>query len=168
MHDSTPAPMTLAQAREYIRTVRWIFAKTMPEWPHEYTLRRARPDLDETFRSFVHLIRTTGVKKPWPAPPRRAKYRNTYLAIGIWEYWTMGAPIDADGCERELDAVGGHVDGTHGCTILINRARVNQPERLTLDLDPQSRLAMCRVRVSAPAGARDPAGRGRTSPRRGS
>lgn len=25
--------------REYIGQVRWQFAKTMPDWPHEYTVK---------------------------------------------------------------------------------------------------------------------------------
>jgi hypothetical protein len=35
-------PFTIDQARVYIATVRWQFAKTMPQWPHEYS-RSRRP-----------------------------------------------------------------------------------------------------------------------------
>ena len=30
-------------ALAYIAKVRWQFAKTMPQWPHEYTVREWRP-----------------------------------------------------------------------------------------------------------------------------
>jgi len=35
----------IGDAREYIAQVRWQFAKTMLQWPHEYTVRERRPDL---------------------------------------------------------------------------------------------------------------------------
>jgi hypothetical protein len=37
---------TVDDARAYIADVRWQFAKTMPQWPHEYTVREWRTDLD--------------------------------------------------------------------------------------------------------------------------
>ena len=61
--------MTDDDARAYIARVRWQFAKTMPRWPHEYTVRQWRPDLDEEFSAFAALVRETGVIKPWPPEP---------------------------------------------------------------------------------------------------
>ena len=49
--------MTLDEARVYIASVRWQFAKTMPQWPHEYTVRVWPPDLEHSFFAFVRLIR---------------------------------------------------------------------------------------------------------------
>jgi hypothetical protein len=77
-------------ARNYIDAVRWQFAKTMPQWPHEYTVRSWRPDLDDTFEAFVVFIRAAGVVKPWPPDVPIPRYRLTYLDIGGWDYWTMG------------------------------------------------------------------------------
>jgi hypothetical protein len=81
-------------ARAYIDEVFWKFASTMPQWPHEYTVLRWRPEYEETFRAFVALIRTDGVVKPWPADVPNPRYRHTYLAIDGWDYWTMGEPVD--------------------------------------------------------------------------
>jgi hypothetical protein len=93
-------------ARAYIDEVFWKFASTMPQWPHEYTVLRWRPEHEETFRAFVALIRTDGVVKPWPADSPTPRYHHTCLAIDGWDYWTMGDPVDE--------------------TELINRARLHE------------------------------------------
>jgi len=102
--DRRVRPFTLDDARHYIDEVRWQFAKTMPQWPHEYTVSDWRPELREMFLDFVRLIRTDGVVKPWPADSPKPRYHHTYLEIDGWDYWTMGDPVDD--------------------TELINRARV--------------------------------------------
>jgi hypothetical protein len=84
---------TADDARAYVAQVRWQFAKTMPQWPHEYTVRAWRPDLEREFLEFVALIRREGVPKPWPRNATSPRYRLTYLELHNWEYWTMGAPI---------------------------------------------------------------------------
>jgi len=84
---------TVNDARAYIGKVRWQFAKTMPQWPHEYTVRKWRQDLEEEFLEFVVLIRHEGIVKPWPRDAAMPRYRHTYLEIDGWEYWTMGAPV---------------------------------------------------------------------------
>ncbi len=99
--------LTIDDARDYIADVRWQFAKTMPQWPHEYTVRGWRPDLDELFAAFVELIRHRGDVKPWPRDSEQPRYHHTYLVIDGWQYWTMGAPTDE--------------------TTVINRARLNSP-----------------------------------------
>ena len=68
-------------------------SKTMPELPHEYTVREWRPELEPEFEAFATLIRRIGVVKPWPRTSRTPKYHHTYLTIDDFEYWTMGAPI---------------------------------------------------------------------------
>jgi hypothetical protein len=97
----------LDDARRYIAAVRWQFAHTMPRWPHEYTVRRWREDLHESFAAFVELIRREGADKPWPKDAAVPRHRNTYLEIDGWQYWTMGAPVEE--------------------TTVINRARVDSP-----------------------------------------
>ena len=76
----------------------WIFAKSMPQNPHYYMLRRE--SVDSEFVRFVLLIRKYGF---------RMKYgRSWYICLRVndFYYWTMGCPI-------------------HNCaktgTILINR-----------------------------------------------
>lgn len=98
---------TTDDARGYVSEVRWQFAKTMPQWPHEYTVRGWRHDLEHDFFEFVALIRRDGVVKPWPAEAAVPRYHHTYLELGGWDYWTMGAPITD--------------------TTVINRALITQP-----------------------------------------
>lgn len=86
-------PFTIDDARRYIAGVRWQFAKTMPQWPHEYTVRNWAPDRSRQFESMVVLIRDEGVVKPWPRDSPTPRYRFPYLEIDGWEYWSMGAPV---------------------------------------------------------------------------
>ena len=76
----------------------WVFAKTMPENPHEYTLRK---DWDsEYFDKAVTLIRRFGYKTKF-----KGRYY-TQFNVADHFYWTMGAPIEK--------------------TILINRAFIDK------------------------------------------
>jgi hypothetical protein len=102
----TPSPggVSFDQARRYVAGARWQFAKTMPQWPHEYTVRHWQPELEADFFAFAVLIRSNGIVKPWPPAPMTPRYRHTYLELNEWEYWTMGEPIPD--------------------TTVINRARV--------------------------------------------
>lgn len=92
MIDSVPLPDTL---REFIVSLTWTSAKTMPQWPHEYIVRT---QVDENlFEQFAHHIRTNGFEGPF--------YQEKYIYFeedGLL-YWTMGAPI--------------------GETIIINRCK---------------------------------------------
>lgn len=98
---------TIDDARNYIAKVRWQFARTMPLWPHEYTVLTWSQDLAPEFFDFVALIRSAGVVKPWPRDSATPRYHHTYLQVGEWEYWTMGEPVHETG--------------------LINRARIDAP-----------------------------------------
>jgi len=77
---------------------RWIFAKTMPQNPHYYMLRKESND--DEFVRFVKLIREYGY---------RSKYgKSWYILLNVNNcfYWTMGCPLH--NCNRTG-------------TILINR-----------------------------------------------
>jgi hypothetical protein len=79
--------MNLMTPAQFIRSAPWRFAKTMPDQPHEYTLRGETPDGD--FNRFVQHIREHGY---------RAEYGGrfyTYLEVDAWRYWTMGAPVES-------------------------------------------------------------------------
>jgi len=78
---------------------RWIFAKTMPEHPHWYTLRKEW-ESDEEFVDIVNAIREYGYQEKF-----YSKYY-TCLNVENMKYWTMGAPLDK--------------------TILINRAHIKK------------------------------------------
>lgn len=65
----------------------WIFAKTMPDNPHEYTLRKQWSD-DGAFAAVVEHIRSAGY-------PTRFKGRQyTQWDGGGHTHWTMGAPTE--------------------------------------------------------------------------
>ena len=83
MSDSVPLPGAL---REFIASSKWIFAKTMPEWPHEYIVRE-RVD-ENLFVQLVRHIRANGYEGKF--------YRKsiTYFGEGGMVYWTMGAPLE--------------------------------------------------------------------------
>jgi hypothetical protein len=63
----------------------WTFAKTMPEWPHEYIVRD-RVD-GELFERLVTHIRDHGYEGRF-----YAKTITYYDEAGL-VYWTMGAPL---------------------------------------------------------------------------
>ncbi|MBN1812564.1 MAG: hypothetical protein JXA14_12065 [Anaerolineae bacterium] len=72
--------------REFVDSTSWTFAKTMPEWPHEYIVRQR---VDETlFLQLVRHIRARGYEGKF--------YQRsiTYYDDRGMVYWTMGSPID--------------------------------------------------------------------------
>ena len=71
--------------RAFIAKAPWRFAKTMPENPHEYTVRGQTPD--EEFDAFVLLIRERGYQRRFGGRPY------SYLNVDGRRYWTMGAPL---------------------------------------------------------------------------
>jgi hypothetical protein len=92
MNESITLPRAL---RDFVDTVEWTFAKTMPEWPHEYIVRDR---VDESlFEALVCHIRTHGFEGRF--------YRRvlTYYEEDGLLYWTMGEPTEE--------------------TIIINRCR---------------------------------------------
>jgi hypothetical protein len=72
--------------RNFAREAKWTFAKTIHQWPHEYTLRD-RVD-EELFDRLVRHIRANGHEE--------AFYTEKYIYFeedGLL-YWTMGEPIE--------------------------------------------------------------------------
>lgn len=94
--DSPLVKFDAAAALVYIDEVRWQFANTMPDWPHEYTVRAWRPDLAATFEAFCQLILDEGLVEPWPPAPAQAIHHNHYLVIGEHKYWALGPMGDSD------------------------------------------------------------------------
>lgn len=71
---------------KFITDISWTYAKTMPEWPHEYI---ARKNVDEAqFIEMVQHIRKHGYHGSF-----YEKSITYYDADGM-VYWTMGAPIE--------------------------------------------------------------------------
>jgi hypothetical protein len=99
----TPSEV-LEYARPFIAKSKWIFARTMPETPHEYVLRRDcyANGYEAEFVQMVKLIREHGYRGRFRKPPGRP-ITLTYMNVDDHRYWSMGAPVPE--------------------TILINRAR---------------------------------------------
>ena len=91
------AGLTYTQIGQILLRQKYRFAKSMPKFPHWYTMRDSW-DSDLEFQEVVQYIRDHG----YPVKFFRSTY--IYLDINGMSYWTMGAPI--------------------GETILINRAAV--------------------------------------------
>lgn len=92
-----PPSMDETWLRSFIASAEWVFAKTMPQSPHWYTLRRTNDE--QAFEHAVLDIRAYGYTR------RYQGYDYTSYDIDGYYYWTMGAPL--------------------GETILINRARLD-------------------------------------------
>jgi hypothetical protein len=93
----------LSQIQRQFEAHRWIYAKTMPQNPHFYTLRRdwaREAGGDEAFVEVVKFIRACGHDDPFGGRIYRA------LDLNGFHYWTMGAPLDE--------------------TILINRKEIRR------------------------------------------
>jgi len=74
------------ELREFVDDEKWTFAKSMPEWPHEYIVRdRLNEGL---FVQLVNHIRTHGYQGSFYDRPI------TYYDEGGLVYWTMEAPIN--------------------------------------------------------------------------
>jgi hypothetical protein len=91
--------MTMDELRSFVKESKRMFAKSMPQTPHEYTLRRDARD-EALFERVVIYVRQVGYHQKW------GKTTYIYLDIDGWQYWTMGAPLDK--------------------TILINRAAIHK------------------------------------------
>ena len=72
--------------RDFVDTAQWTFAKSMPEWPHEYIVQE-RVD-NELFLRLVRHIRQHGFEG------RFYQRVLTYFAEDGLLYWTMGAPVE--------------------------------------------------------------------------
>ena len=92
--------MTESEVRQFIAERTWTYAKTMPTFPHDYTLRKKHPD-EATFEKMVMHIRNVGYKKKF------GKATYIYLDVDGYCYWTMGDTLKG--------------------TILINRAKLPRP-----------------------------------------
>lgn len=79
----------MIRAKAFITASRWQFAKTMPQFPHEYTVRAwaEKAGTVPEFEHFVMFIRETGTPREWHGR------RFIYLEIDGWKYWTMGNPL---------------------------------------------------------------------------
>jgi len=95
--DSDDIITDIDEVHDILEENKWVFAKTMPETPHFYTLRRTWSD-EKKFESIVEFIREQGIKEKFEGK------EYIYLYLGDFKYWTMGEAVKD--------------------TILINRAKI--------------------------------------------
>jgi hypothetical protein len=74
------------QIKEFIQSVTWTYAKTMPDWPHEYIVRYKVDK--ELFLEMVKHIREFGYRGPF------YEKTLTYFEESGKVYWTMGEPLE--------------------------------------------------------------------------
>jgi hypothetical protein len=72
---------------EFIKNRRWQYAKTMPKFPHEYTVREWLPHDQNEFEEAAIFIRKQGKSEKFFSKT------HIYYYIDGWKYWTMGYPI---------------------------------------------------------------------------
>lgn len=62
--------------RKFIETRQWVFAKTMPQWPHEYTVRQFQDSKEEQiqFEQAVAFIRARGQNRTFEPTGRSSVY----------------------------------------------------------------------------------------------
>jgi len=73
------------EIKAFIGSTTWRYAKTMPDWPHNYIVRR---NVDEgMFVKIVEHIRAHGYDGSFYARPI------VYFDEDGYTYWTMGEPI---------------------------------------------------------------------------
>ena len=82
--------MDFKKVAELLDAQEWTFAKTMPNNPHWYTVRKRWPN-DQDFVDVVEHMREFGYKGMW------WKREYTYFDCNGWSYWTMGESINKDG-----------------------------------------------------------------------
>jgi hypothetical protein len=66
-----------------IGRLQFVFAKTMPENPHEYTT--PRPENEVAYLALYDAVKERGQWEKWG----KNRYRYLYPGDG-WRYWTMG------------------------------------------------------------------------------
>jgi hypothetical protein len=93
MKSTKPDPTATSRAVKFpaallafVQEQAWTFARTMPDWPHEYIVR-GQVD-DELFKRLVEHIRAHGHEG------RFYQRAITYYEEASTVYWTMGAPLD--------------------------------------------------------------------------
>ena len=77
--------MDIDGVRQFIAGAKWQYAKSMPQWPHEYTLRGWNDE--HTFEDMIHYI------LHWGESRKQLHWTRVYLDVDEHYYWWMGAPV---------------------------------------------------------------------------
>ena len=75
--------MKIEEIQKYINSVKWQFAKTMPEIPHEYIVVENYPEKIDKTNRFIAEIEKNGYTKSFYTK----EYK--YLEIDGYKYWVI-------------------------------------------------------------------------------
>jgi len=115
MHSSLQLPDAL---RKFIKSSQWTFAKTMPDWPHEYIVRER---VDRVlFEALVRHIRQHGFEGHF--------YQRvlTYFAEDGLLYWTMGEPIEETIIINRCKEEGSYENRLRNGTLPLNNQKTKK------------------------------------------
>lgn len=76
------------RAFDLVHGLSWTFAKTQPQWPHWYVLKKDWPSATD-FRWFLKLVRSHGYLDRW------GHWSEHYLVLGSFKYWGWDEAGDA-------------------------------------------------------------------------
>ncbi len=79
-------PPTVTEVQELLEAATWTFAKTRPNNPHFWTLRKQWQD-PTAFEAVVQFIYDHGEDEVW-----RDRVRYRVLHLNGWKYWSMNEP----------------------------------------------------------------------------
>jgi hypothetical protein len=100
-----PPYLTDEELNEWMSSVRWIFAKSMPKHPHEYTLKREQDE--ELFEKVVRTV--------WDCGYDRLYLRRPWRSIDVAGYFLWVHTLPKPGMPVPLEN-----------TVLVNRAPLLQ------------------------------------------
>ncbi|MDD6487675.1 MAG: hypothetical protein PUF61_12100 [Spirochaetales bacterium] len=80
--------MKLEQTEQFLSSIRWQYAKTYLNCPHEYTCLSWQPEIKQQMIDFARLIQEAGYTE------RFGKRDYRVLVIGNMKYWTMDFPLE--------------------------------------------------------------------------
>ena len=80
--------MTFEEAEKYVNELKWQYAKTYPQCPHEYTCLSWKPEDKAKMVEFAYFIRDNGYTERW------GRFSSRVLNIGEMKYWTMDFPLE--------------------------------------------------------------------------
>lgn len=85
--------LKLFTVNDIVDKYRWRFAKTMPQWPHWYIIRKQKPSDDKLYHCdedefvwFAEHLNENGHLGSW------FKTKRIYFLHNGFKYWTMGNP----------------------------------------------------------------------------
>lgn len=89
--------MELERLRSLISRSRWLYAKTYPTAPHEYTVFEWNPKDEAEYREFAEHIQANGEHTFWYRHPR------IYFHLDGYKYWIMSSPKECTLINRTFD-----------------------------------------------------------------